>query len=73
MVSRSELMLAFFMLTCCAVAAVGSLWTASSVDAWYAQLHKPSFNPPNWVFGPVWSCALSISMHGDQCVVGMAE
>jgi tryptophan-rich sensory protein len=33
---------------------VGGLFTASSIGSWYAGLNKPSFNPPNWVFGPVW-------------------
>jgi translocator protein len=34
---------------------IGSLATNSQITTWYATLSKPSFNPPNWVFGPVWS------------------
>ena len=30
------------------------LFTESSVHTWYPTLIKPSFNPPNWLFGPVW-------------------
>lgn len=33
---------------------IGAIFTASSVEAWYATLTKPSFNPPNWLFSPVW-------------------
>lgn len=35
--------------------AIGSIATASSIPTWYASLEKPFFNPPNWVFGPVWT------------------
>jgi benzodiazapine receptor len=28
---------------------------AGSMDTWYAKLNKPFFNPPNWLFVPVWS------------------
>lgn len=34
---------------------VGGLLTVSSVKTWYPGLAKPAFNPPNWLFGPVWS------------------
>jgi tryptophan-rich sensory protein len=34
---------------------IGSIFTAKSVTTWFAALRKPAFNPPNWVFGPVWT------------------
>lgn len=38
-----------------AVGALGGVATSSSVRTWYPTLRKPSFNPPGWVFGPVWT------------------
>lgn len=38
-----------------AAGAIGSLATTSNIPTWYAVLDKPPLNPPNWVFGPVWS------------------
>jgi tryptophan-rich sensory protein len=37
------------------VAAVSGVATARGVATWYPSLTKPSFNPPAWVFGPVWT------------------
>ncbi len=42
-------------MVCFGVAGLGSLSTNPSIEGWYAALQKPSWNPPNWVFGPVWS------------------
>ena len=33
---------------------IGSLFTYKNIATWYVNLNKPFFNPPNWVFGPVW-------------------
>jgi len=34
--------------------AIGSLFTVQNIPTWYAGLNKPSFNPPAYLFGPVW-------------------
>lgn len=52
---RSALMLAAFLAIAFAVAAFGSLSTAGNVDGWYADAEKVPWNPPNVVFGPVWT------------------
>lgn len=33
---------------------IGSIFTTPSVDSWYADLVRPEFAPPNWIFAPVW-------------------
>lgn len=42
-------------LACLAVGGISGYVTASEIPGWYATLQKPSFNPPNWLFGPVWT------------------
>lgn len=36
-------------------AVAGNVATVSQIPVWYESLNKPSFNPPNWLFGPAWT------------------
>lgn len=52
---RRALGLLGFVGVCLVASALGGLFTASSVGSWYQNLSKPSWNPPDWVFAPVWT------------------
>ncbi len=51
----SALALVFFVGISLAAGFIGSLSTMDSIQGWYATLNRPSWTPPNWVFGPVWT------------------
>jgi tryptophan-rich sensory protein len=47
--------LAGFLAASFAAGGIGSAATFASVTTWYRTLHKPTWNPPDWLFGPVWT------------------
>ena len=53
--TRHVLGLAVCVLICFAAAGIGSIWTSATVGTWYKSLLKPPWQPPNWLFGPVWT------------------
>lgn len=52
---KNGLVLVLLLAVTLGVGAFGGMTTAKSVKTWYVDLAKPAFNPPAWVFGPVWT------------------
>jgi translocator protein len=48
-------LLAICIVLCILAGVIGSFFTSSAIPTWYAGLNKPSFSPPNYLFGPVWT------------------
>ena len=55
MTKNKYLSLILILLLTFVASAIGGFITSSFKDPWYSQIILPSFNPPSWVFGPVWT------------------
>jgi tryptophan-rich sensory protein len=52
---QKVLRISVVLMTCLVVGYLSGMVTRESITTWYPTLVKPIFNPPNWVFAPVWS------------------
>lgn len=52
---RSPVRLLATILVCNLAGVIGSVFTVTGPGSWYASIVKPSFNPPGFLFGPVWT------------------
>ncbi|MCL4354729.1 tryptophan-rich sensory protein [Patescibacteria group bacterium] len=53
--SKNILRLIISIAICQSACLIGALFTVSSIENWFNLLNQPSFRPPNWLFGPVWT------------------
>ena len=47
--------LAIFLVACLGAGGLGAIATTPEIESWYKTIRKPWWNPPNYVFGPVWT------------------
>ena len=47
--------LAVFIVACLGAGGLGAIATTPEIEGWYKTIAKPSWNPPDWIFGPVWT------------------
>jgi len=52
-------LLIVLIIACNLIGAIGAIWTSSD-SSWYRNLSKPNFNPPSWIFGPVWTLLFTL-------------
>lgn len=52
---RQPLALVVCVVICLAAGGIGSVWTTASVRTWYQEIERPSWTPPDGLFGPVWT------------------
>lgn len=52
---KNWIKLAISILVPLAVGAVAGLFTTTEINGWFQTINKPAWQPPNWVFGPVWT------------------
>ena len=55
MIKNKYLSLGLILLVTFVASGIGSFVTSSFKEPWYSEILLPSFNPPSWVFGPVWT------------------
>jgi benzodiazapine receptor len=51
---------ATWIVACELAGVLGGLVTAPAIPTWYAELAKPAWTPPGWVFGPVWTALYAL-------------